>query len=172
MKCLVALLVLGLVPFTYSQDQMQAPKKQAPTTGSAGFKAEVQTMAEEWKAAFQAKDASKVAALYTEDAVWINPEGTFHGAGDIKSEVQKMVNRGDTVETIVTTKASHSGDLGYAEGTYSGTAPAGKDGAQAPARGSWVVTLKKNNGKWMLATHTSVPGAAAAPMSKSAKKPG
>jgi uncharacterized protein (TIGR02246 family) len=171
MKCLAVLLLLGLVPFAYPQDQTLAPKKHAPITGAAGFKAEVLTMAEEWKAAFQAKDASKVAALYAEDAVWINPEGTFHGAGDIKSELQKMMDRGDTVETIVTSKAPHSGDIGYAEGTYSGTAPAGKDGAQTPARGSWVVTLKKNHGKWMLATHTSVPGAAAAPMSKSAKKP-
>ncbi len=172
MKCLVALLVLGLVQFTYAQDKTQTPAKKTAHagSGSADFKAETQKMADEWKAAFQAKDVSKVAAMYTDDAVWINAEGTFHGPGEIKSELQKMVDRGDTVATIVTTKTVHFGVIGYSEGTYTGTAPNAKSGAEEPGHGSWVVTLKNSSGKLMLATHTSVPSAAVAPMSKGAKK--
>lgn len=172
MKYFVSLMVLVLIPLTYAQDRMQAPEKHAAHAASnaAGLKVDVQKMADEWAAAFKAKDADKVAAMYTDDAVWINAEGTFHGTSDIKSELKKMMDRGDTVATITSNKTLHSGDIGYAEGIYSGKAPSPKTGAEVPAHGSWVVTIKNSNGKWMIATHTSVPSAAAAVMSKSAKK--
>ena len=173
MKYFVSLWVLVmLLPSTYAQDKMQPPAKHAAPTASksAGPKLDIQKMADEWAAAFKAKEADKVAAMYTDDAVWINAEGTFHGTGDITSELKKMMDRGDTVVAITSTKTLHSGDIGYAEGTYSGNAPNPKTGAEAPAHGSWVVTIKNSNGKWMIATHTSVPGAAAAAIPKSAKK--
>jgi uncharacterized protein (TIGR02246 family) len=173
MKYFVSLGVLVmLLPSTYAQNKMPPPAKHAATAASksAGPKVDIQKMAHEWAAAFKAKDADKVAAMYTDDAVWINAEGTFHGTGDITSELKKMMDRGDTVVAITSNKTLHSGDIGYAEGTYSGNAPNPKTGAEAPAHGSWVVTIKNSNGKWMIATHTSVPGAAAAATSKSAKE--
>lgn len=173
MKYFVSFWVLVLLlPTTFAQDKMQAPAKHASTAASksAGSKVDIQKMADDWSAAFKAKDADKVAAMYTDDAVWINAEGTFHGTGDITSELKKMMDRGDTVVAITSTKTLHSGDIGYAEGTYSGNAPNPKTGAEAPAHGSWVVTIKNSNGKWMIATHTSVPSASAAATSKSVKK--
>jgi ketosteroid isomerase-like protein len=52
----------------------------------------------------------------------------------------------------------HGADIAYAEGTYSGKAP-NAGGAEEQGHGNWVVTLKNSNGKWLLATHTSVPAA-------------
>ena len=172
MKGLIAVCLL-FVPLMYAQDKMQAPAKTEHgahhMAKSGDFKAEVQKLADEWKAGFKAKDADKVAALYTGDAVWIDPEGTFHGTGDIEAQLKKMMDRGDTVDDITTVKAVHFGDIGYAEGTYRGDAP-DANGKEAPSHGSWVVTLKNNNGKWMLAAHTSIAPAPApmakAPMSK------
>ena len=173
MRSLVVTCVLLFVPLMYSQDKMQEPAKDKHPAhhmaGSGDFKAEIQKNADDWAAAFKAKDADKVAAWYTDDAVWINPDGTFHGTGAIKAEVKKMLDRGDTVDTVTTIKAVRAGEIGYAEGTYSGKAPTGEGGAEQQAHGSWVVTLKNSNGKWMLATHTSVPGAHA-PMAKGEKK--
>lgn len=174
MKPFVALLVLVLIPLTHAQNKMQVPENEKhaahPAGGPVSFKLQVQKMADEWEAGFKSKNVDRVAAMYADDAVWINPEGTFHGLGDIKSELQKMVDRGDTVEAITTSKAVHFADIGYAEGSYSGTAPGNKNGTEEPTHGLWVVTLKSSGGKWMLATHTSVPNAALAPMSKSGKK--
>jgi len=165
-----AFISLTFVSLTQAQDKMQAPKKGKhpahAASGSTSFKGEVQKMADDWKNGFKSKDVAKVAGMYSDDAVWITVEGTFHGAGEIKSQLQKMADRGDTVEDITTAKAVHFGDIGYAEGSFSGKAP-DQSGAEKPAQGTWVVSLKNVNGKWMIATHTSVPGSVT---SKSGKK--
>lgn len=168
MKYFISLLALVLLPLTYAQDKMKAAEKHPAhaANGAMTPKVDVQKMADEWASGFKAKDVDKVAAMYADDAVWINAEGTFHGTGEIKSELKKMLDRGDTVAAITTTKTIHTGDIGYAEGTYSGKAPSPKTGAETPAHGTWVVTIKNNHDKWMIATHTSVPSGGAAPMAK------
>ena len=134
-------------------------------TKPADFKADVQKIADEWRVAFKSKDIDKVASTYTDDAVFINPEGSFHGSGDIKGEFKQMIERGNTTDTITTIKAVQAGDLGYAEGTYTGKAPT-QSGPAAQMGGQWVVTLKKVKDKWLLATHTSLPGAKGAAKAK------
>src|SRR5947209_13822238 len=160
MKWLATLLLLS--SFTFAQNGMQAPEKSKTSAHAAGanFKRSAQKMADEWRAAFKAKDADKIAAMYLDDAVLMTVEGTFHGSNEIKSQLKKMLDRGDTTTSIVTSKAVHAGDIGYAEGTFAGTGPDPKSGNQHPLHGSWVVSLKNNNGKWMIANHTSVPAAA------------
>lgn len=100
----------------------RSQRQQQRAAAPASFKSTVQKMADDWKAAFQAKGAEKVATMYSDDAVWINPEGTFHGPNEIKGELKKMIDRGDTMDAITTTKAVHFARIAYAEGTYSGTA--------------------------------------------------
>ena len=169
MKLYSAALLLTLVPFMLAQDKMAADAKaMAHAAGHAGFKANLQQMADDWKAAFQAKDADKIAAMYSDDATWITVEGTFHGTAEIKAQLKKMLDRGDTIDNITTTKAVHFGPIGYSEGTYSGTGP-DKAGNQTPGTGSWVVSVREDKGKWMLATHTSVPSMPASSMAKPAK---
>jgi len=110
MKYFAAFLLL--LSLTYAQEKMQAPTKEKPAAhpaAPASFKTTIQTQADDWKAAFQVKDADKLAAMYSGDAVWINPEGTFRGSNDIKGELKKMIDRGDTVDAITTAKAVHSG---------------------------------------------------------------
>jgi uncharacterized protein (TIGR02246 family) len=170
MKYFTAFLVLVLVPLFCAQDKMKAPAKDKSMAAPTSFKSSVQKMADDWLAAFQAKDADKIAAMYSDDAVWINVEGTFHGPSEIKGELKKMMDRGDGVEAITTTKAVHFGQIGYAEGTFSGQAP-NQSGTEGPAGGTWVVSLKSSDGKWMMAAHTSVPAAPASSMSKATKKP-
>lgn len=164
MKNVLAACVLLVTPLIYAQDKMQTSadeKQPAHHAGATDFKAEVQKLADEWQAAYQAKDVDKIAAVYADDAVWINPEGTFHGTGDIKGELKKMLDRGDVIDNLKTTKAVRSGDLGFAEGTYTG---------KPPAHGIWAITVKNTNGKWMLATDTDMESPRAGGMAKPAKK--
>ncbi|HET7207564.1 MAG TPA: nuclear transport factor 2 family protein [Terriglobales bacterium] len=160
MKSLLLVTLLLLAGIVCAQESTKTEAKEKPmhghTAASASFKGEVQKMADEWKADFQAKDADKVASRYADDAVFINAEGTFHGSSDIKNEIKRMIDRGDTVDSIVTMKALQGGNIAYAEGTYSGKTP-NASGAEGQGQGNWVVTLKNSNGKWLLATHTSVP---------------
>ena len=167
----LALLLLLIVPTLCAQDKTPTPgnKTAHPASASVSFKASVQQMADAWLAAFQAKDADKIAAMYSDDAVLINPEGTFHGSGEIKNELKKMLDRGDTVSAITTTNAMHSTDLGWAQGTFSSTMPNPKGGDPVPMNGSWATTLKKSGSGWLIATHTSIPSAPPKAMSKAAK---
>ena len=167
----LTVLFLLTVSFAYAQDTMQPAAKHPshPTSTAISFKDSVQKMADDWLTAFQAKDSDKIAAMYSDDAVWINPEGTFHGSGEIKGELKKMLDRGDTVSAIPTAKAVRTGDLAWAEGTYTGTVANPKGGEALPGNGSWVTTLKNIKGKWMIATHTSVPAAVPKAMAKAAK---
>lgn len=160
MRYLTMLLLLTL-SLACAQDNMPATKTHAghPASTAISFRNSVQKMADDWRSAFQAKDADKIAAMYTDDAVWINPEGTFHGTSEIKQELKKMMDRGDTVAAIPATKAVRGSGLGWAEGTFSGTVPNPKGGDAVPNSGSWITTLKNANGKWLIATHTSVPAA-------------
>ena len=160
MKTLICLLLLAGCVYsqeTGSMPEMNQENSKAPAAKSGGFKAEIQKQADEWRQSFKAKDADKVAAMYTDDAVWINAEGTFHGRDEIKNELKKMIDRGDTVDSIVTSRSFNSTALGFAEGTYSGKAPNPKTGAQQAGHGQWVVSVKNANGQWMIAAHTSVP---------------
>jgi ketosteroid isomerase-like protein len=169
MKSFAALLLLAVVPWVCAQDKMQASPHGKSAMASPNFKAMTQKMADEWKAAYQAKDIDKVAAMYSSDAIWVTAEGTFHGPSEIKAELKKQLDRGDTVESILTTKTTHFAGIAYAEGTFSGQAP-GKEGSEGPVSGSWVVTLRNDNGKWMLVSHTSVPGGMGS-MGKGMSKP-
>ena len=164
-------LVLLTASCVCAQDSMQAPARHpgTPASTAVSFKDSVQKMADDWLAAFQAKDADKILAMYADDAVWINAEGTFHGSAEIKAELNKMLDRGDTISAIPTAKAVRNGDLAFAEGTYSGTIPDPKGGEALSGNGNWVTTLKQSHGKWLIATHTSVPTAVPKAMSKTAK---
>ena len=100
-------------------------------------------------------------SIFGRGANWINPDGTFHGTADIKGELKKMLDRGDVINSLTTTRAVGPGDLGYGEGTYTG---------KAPTHGYWVVTVKNKDGKWMIASDTDVEAPGAAGMPKEDKK--
>ncbi len=74
--------------------------------------------AEAWQEAFNAGDIEAVAALYTEDARMLPPNGPMGtGRQAVRTDLQGLLDAGlsgtlDTLETMV------AGDLGYRLGTY------------------------------------------------------
>jgi uncharacterized protein (TIGR02246 family) len=170
MKRLLIIMVLMIISASYAQQNAEPPKgAPAVPAGAFGFKAEVQKIADDWKAAFQAKDADKIASLYTEDSVYINPEGSYHGPVAIKTEISKVIARGDTVDAIITERAFQDGDVAISVGKYAGRSP-NASGKERLGHGHWIVSLKNSNGMWRIATHTAVAaGARPAKMKKKAE---
>lgn len=108
-------------------------------------------LAKEWESAFNAKDAAKVAALYTEDAQ-LNPpnEAIVVGRKNIQAWMQGGMDAGFTNFVLTPTESAISGAIAYEAGTYSVTV-APKGAKPMTDKGKYVVVLKQVGGKWLLA---------------------
>lgn len=124
-----------------AQSSKQAAGKTDPTLNK---------LSKEWVAAFNAKDAARVAALYTDDAA-LNPpnESAVRGRTSIEAWVKKSMESFSAF-TLTPTESAISGDLGYEAGTFSVVATS-PGGAKMTERGKYVVVLERVGGKWLVA---------------------
>ncbi|MBV9655739.1 MAG: nuclear transport factor 2 family protein [Acetobacteraceae bacterium] len=100
-----------------------------------------------WEAAMPAGDPSKIAALFTPDAVWVSPEGTFGGRQEITRYIETWLKPG---AKIVTTPASghQTGDVVLCSGESTFTAAPGSAGP-AEVTDHWATALVKNGNSWV-----------------------
>jgi uncharacterized protein (TIGR02246 family) len=110
----------------------------------------VRKVAEEWKAAYNAKDAASVASLYTTDAYYVSAHVVAHGRPEIRAYFQRGIDAGGSIDTIQVLTSGHSGDLAYTVGSYEAT------NAGQKVRGRNVVVLRKVGGEWLMAAHETV----------------
>ena len=107
-------------------------------------------LAKEYMTVFNAKDAAKVAALYTEDAT-INPpnEPAAHGRKGVQAWAQKSFDQGAANLVLTPTESAISGNIAYETGTYSLSLAAP---GQKPAtdKGKYVIVLKQTAGRWLI----------------------
>ncbi len=102
---------------------------------------------ERWRDAYNAGDASAVAALYAEDGMFMSPNAeTAKGHKAIEARVKTLMTELPGKLSVVTVHTGSSGDLGFAQGTYSFV---GDDG-NTTDNGKWVLVLKKVKGKWYI----------------------
>jgi uncharacterized protein (TIGR02246 family) len=139
--CVVAVLglVWGILP----------DRTVAQTTGKTDPM--LSKLAREWADSFNAKNAAKVAAMYTEDAT-VNPpnEAAVRGRKNIQAWVQRLIDQGMSSMVLTPTESAISGTIAYETGTYSATVtPPG--GTPIPDKGKYVVVLKQVGGSWLLA---------------------
>ena len=111
----------------------------------------ISKLAKEYMAAFNGKDAAKVAALYAEDATISPPnEPAAHGRKNVQAWAQKNFDQGANNLVLTPTESAISGNIAYEVGTYSiGISPAG----QKPItdKGKYVIVLKQTGGRWLIA---------------------
>ena len=111
-------------------------------------------LAKEYMAAFNAKDAAKVAALYTDDATLNAPnEPAAHGRKAVQAWAQKNIDQGASNLVLTPTESAISGSIAYESGTYSiAIAPPG----QKPItdKGKYLIVFKQTAGKWLIAHDT------------------
>ena len=140
------LVVLGSVAIACTESK---PASSAAVPQSAS-KEELGQMNRDFVVALNAKDATKAASYYAEDAV-IYPPGEAPVSGRVaieaywKGAIESGGVRDATVETI---DAKSSGDLGYEIGTFTLTAN-GPDGKPISDRGRFVELLRRGpDGRW------------------------
>ena len=141
-----------------------APKATDTAADEAAIKADPVA----WMNAYNAGDADGVANLYAEDAVLMPPGvPAVTGRAAIKefvaSDSTQAKAAGLTFKVDEPTGIGVSGDLGWANGTYSVT-----DGAGSTVdNGKYLAVYRRIDGKWKLIRDTwnsdSPPPAAAAP---------
>lgn len=107
-------------------------------------------VAEEWRAAYNAKDAAAVAALYALDAYYVSAHVVAHGREEIQAYFQRGIDAGGHIDTIRILSSGQSGDLAYWVGTYEAT------NAGQSVRGRNVVALRKVRDRWLMVAHETV----------------
>jgi len=114
---------------------------------------ELQQIANEWVAAYNAKDGAKVASFYTEDADYISshvPSLVAHGRENIRANFQKGMDSGGHVDAVEVLSCTFSCDLASVVCRYEAT----NSGQKAAGRN--VIVLKRVNGRWLFHTHVTV----------------
>lgn len=142
---------------------------QTPDTHDTDVKT-IKTIEIQWNQDYVAKDADKLAAHYTQDAVLMAPEmAAISGKDAIRTSLQQMVADPALSLTFqpTTVQVAKSGDLAYTQGTYSITMTDPHTKKVVNGHGSYVTVYRKQaDGTWKAASDiatSDAPLAASAP---------
>lgn len=135
-------------------------KAQGQSNTGLADRAAIKQIVEQWKDGYNNGEASKVAALYTEDAYYLTQHyvaGIVHGRAAIQAYVQRGAAARYHIESIRTILVECSGDFAYTITRYDA------DNGGQKVFGVNVVVLKKVGGKWLIVAHeAAVPDPATA----------
>jgi uncharacterized protein (TIGR02246 family) len=133
----LAVAILGTIPFTISAQGKTDPALDKLTKA--------------YMSAFNAKDAAKVAALYTEDAVLMPPnQAMVKGRANIQSFWAGALKEGAASLELRPMESSIGGTQAFEAGTYT-LASKGAGGAAATEIGKYVIVLHRVGADWKIA---------------------
>lgn len=121
----------------------------------------VDKLAADWSAAFAKADVKALASLYTDNAIRITPEGgRVVGRDAISKEFATNFAgpwKGAKIKISIGAVQPIGPDIAVGDGTYEVTDVTGPDGKPVPPiKGSYVNTMVKKNGAWVLASNAAV----------------
>jgi uncharacterized protein (TIGR02246 family) len=153
----VPLLLLLLVPAACqpAAENETAEPAAAAATDPAAANAAVGQLRDAWVAAAERDDAAAIAALYTDDAIFITSDGAVQqGRAAIQSSLSASLPA--TSELKVTeASAATSGDVRYETGTYTQKFQT-PGGTVTDLSGTYlVVAQKQGDGSWKIVRHGS-----------------
>ena len=138
----------------------QALPENAKQCDDPAVQSEILRIAEQWKAAYNAGDPEKVAALYAENATYLTQHfasGIVHGRAAIKAYVKKGTDTKYKIDSLTVLASDCTNDIGWAITRYEST-----NGTQK-SLGVNLVLMRKLAGKWLIVAHESaVPDPATA----------
>ncbi len=119
-------------------------------------------LAADWAAAFNAKDAAKIASLYADDAVLMPPnQPMVKGRADIEAHWKGQIQQGGTNLQLTPVESAISGSHAFEVGTSSVALPGGQTDP-----GKYAVVLKRVGNDWKIAYDIYNSDAPAAPLKK------
>jgi ketosteroid isomerase-like protein len=124
-----------------------AAEDRGRAEGSGSTDRAVRRVAEDWKAAYNAKDAAAVAALY---GPHVSAHVVARGRAKIQAYFRRGIDAGGHVDAIQILSSGHSGDLAYTVGTHEAT------NAGQQVRGRNVVVVPNVAGRWLIVAHETV----------------
>ena len=119
-------------------------------------------LAVEWAAAYNAKDAAKLAGFYAEDAVYMPPnQPMVKGRANIEAMFKKELQEGFTNLRLMPIESAIAGSQGFEAGTATLTAPGGRN-----ENGKYLVVFKRVGSDWKIAFDINNTDQAPAPTKK------
>ena len=116
----------------------------APAQSPIDTTAQIQQAANNRMKAYNNKDATTIAKMYTEDAIYSNPGWTASG----RAAIIDGLNKDFAIfkfANIVVEQGQRLGDMSYSRGTWKATMT-GPDGKDVPVDGHWL-TVEKCQGQ-------------------------
>lgn len=119
-------------------------------------------LAAEWAAAFNARNASKIALLYADDAVVMPPNKPMvKGRANIEVHFKGELEQGPTNFQLNPFQSAISGSQAFEVGTTTVTMPGGETD-----RGKYLVVLKRVGNDWKIAYDIYNGDSSSAPLKK------
>jgi uncharacterized protein (TIGR02246 family) len=107
----------------------------------------------EWAHRWQSKDLDAVLALYTDDAVFMDANGSrVAGKPALRKFFASVLAQYSARPSLHSVRNESSGDLGYDWGDYTETVtPVGKPASPIRTGGTYLVILRRVSGSWLIA---------------------
>jgi uncharacterized protein (TIGR02246 family) len=150
MKNTTVLLAAWCMALPMAAAQASAPKIEVREQAMSADEAVIRQISEDWIRFYNAGDAAKVAALYTDDGYYLSAHILAHGRQAIEAYWERGIKAGGHMDFIKPLTIYFTGDLAYCAGIYQAT------NAGVTVDGRILIVLRKVNGKWLMAAHETV----------------
>ena len=153
---ILAGLAIGLAMPTLAQPNESAPSEQD--------RQQLDALVTRYADASNRHDAAAIAALFTEDGVFVSPEGILSGRQAIEKLYRDTFNATTVSDTVINTTETHArGDLVCAVG----------DWGNNTQQGHWGAVEERRGGTWQLRmlTYNVTPPEAVPPSPASSPRP-
>lgn len=157
MKYVKIALVLALVPsFGLIGCAEQAGQEEMAMMDMEALGSAMAEMEASWEQAYEGGDAAAVAALYSEDAIYLPPYmEAVRGRAAVEARMAEQIAATSARDiTIERTEHGGSGDLSYGIGTYVLEMQMGDMGESMTENGKYLTLAKRSaDGTWHIYAH-------------------
>jgi hypothetical protein len=116
MKRAFLLFTALLMALPVAPAQTAAPKPEVRERPMSADEADIRQISEDWIRFYNAGDAVKVAALYTEDGYYLSAHILAHGRKAIQAYWERGIKAGGHIDFIKPLTLYYTGDLAYCAG--------------------------------------------------------
>ena len=140
LRSLTVVLILLLGP------ALPATAKKVDFASEEAFRQSVETICRQWEAAIAKQDPTAVAALFTEDGIFVTPVGVLRDRQQIKTYYEGAFKQGWNNEVVKLDETHLDGNAACAFGEYS---LSGQGPSEALHRaGRWSMIFERDSDGW------------------------